>query len=528
MRRIVATLVLAVAVLAGVVVLTQGAQASDAMQYRVMLDNASGLTEGADLRVAGVQVGSIKRLDLEAKTARAIATVEVSRPEFGGLRADAECTIKPQSLIGEYYMDCDPGTSSRKLDNGGTVPIEQTAGTIPPDLVMNTLRKPYREKLQIVLAELGAGFAARGGDVNETIRRAVPALRETDKVLALLGEERRTLAQLTRDADTVVGRLDGNKADVARFVAEARDTAQISARRRTELAGTIRRLPAFQRVLRPTLRDLGVAARRQTPALRDLRAAAPSLTTLLNRLGPFADAAVPAVRALGRASTTGTTAVKDARGTVKTLREVAGAAKQPITNLRFVLEHLDDRSNAVEKNALSPGGAGFTGLEAILQYFFVQSQAINLFDDRGYVLKVNALVNECSNYTNGSTALADPERTKRCSSALGPGGKIEPTPTLGSARAATRADTVDVPERSATADPESAATPGAPGASPAVPTAPQGPGAAPASPGLLPEIDLPGVGKVTVPGLTGAGTPRNPSSAPTPDASADLLDYLLG
>jgi len=520
MTRILITLVLAAAVIVGIVVLTSsGDERSNALEYRVMLDNASGLTEGADFRAAGVKVGSIKTLDLEVKTARAIATVAVARPEFGGLRADAECTVKPQSLIGEYFMDCAPGTSSRKLPAGGTVPIEQTSGTIPPDLVMNTLRKPYRQKLQIIIAELGAGFAARGGDVNETIRRAIPALRETDDVLKLLAAERRTLAQLTRDADTVVGRLDGNRRDVARFVVEARDTAEISANRREELAGTIRRLPTFQRILRPTLRDLGVAARRQTPALRDLRAAAPSLTTLLNRLGPFTDASVPAVRALGRASVTGSRAVADARGTVKTLRAVAAAAKEPVTNLRFVLENLDDRSNAVEKNPLSPGGAGFTGLEAFLQYFFTQSQAINLFDDRGYILKLNALVNECSAYTNGTTALKNPERTKRCSAALGPGGKIEPTPAAGSARSAKQ------PSAQAPVDP-AAASPAAPAplpgqAAPAVPTAPGAPGAPP-TPGLIPEIDLPGIGKVTVPGLTDPNAPR------APGASADLLDYLLG
>lgn len=523
MTRVLVTLLLAAAAIAGVVVLTAGSdEGSDSLEYRVELDNASGLTEGADFRAAGVRVGSIKTLDLEPRTARAIATVEVARPEFGGLRSDARCTIKPQSLIGEYYMDCEPGLSPQKLARGGTVPIERTMGTIPPDLVMNVLRKPYRQKLQIVISELGAGFAARGGDVNETIKRAIPALRETDEVLQILAEERQTLAQLTRDADTVVGRLNGNRADVARFVAEARDTAQISANRRTELAGTIRRLPAFQRILRPTLRDLGVAAKRQTPALRDLRAAAPSLTTLLNRLGPFADAARPAVRALGRASTTGTVAVKDARKTVRTLRSVAAAAKEPLTNLRFVLEHLDDRSNAVEKNPLSPGGAGFTGLEAILQYFFTQSQAINLFDDRGYVLKLNALVNECSGYTNGSTALAAPERTKRCSAALGPGGKIEPTPSAGAPRAARQA---------ATQRPGSSTTTTAdPGSSPAPAAAASGtppPASAPAQPGPVPEIDIPGVGKVPLPGLPDPGaTQRKPT--PDPGASADLLDYLLG
>ncbi len=522
MTRILAILLLAAAAIVGVVVLRSGGdEGSGALEYRVELDNASGLTEGADLRAAGVQVGSIKTLDLDARTARAIATVEVSRPEFGGLRKDASCTVKPQSLIGEYYMDCDPGTSRLQLGDGGKVPIERTSGTIPPDLVMNTLRKPYREKLQVIIAELGGGFAARGGDVNETIRRAIPALRDTNEVLSILAEERATLTQLTRDADTVVGRLDDNREDVSRFVSEAKDTAEISANRRADLAGTIRRLPRFQRILRPTLRDLGVAAKRQTPALRDLRRAAPSLTTLLNRLGPFADASRPAVRSLGRASVTGTTAVKDARGFVSSLRSVASVAKEPITNLRFVLEHLDDRSNAVEKNPLSPGGTGFTGFEAVMQYFFTQSQAINLFDSRGYVLKLNALINECSNYTNGSGALRNPERTKRCSAALGPGGPVEPTPGDPVSPAAAARSKATMPKTTTTPDGGSTSTGATSAATSGAPSTPGATSATPA-PGLLPDVTLPGVGDVPVPGVTDPGAARDPGT------SADLLDFLLG
>lgn len=533
MTRILAILLVAAAVIAGIVVLATGSKSGrnglSANEYRVDLDNAFGLTTGADFRVAGVKVGSIKELNLDPKTASAIAVVGVDKPEFAALTRDTTCTIKPQSLIGEYFMDCQPGKGAR-LAQGGTIPIANTSGTIPPDLVMNILRLPYRQKLSIILGELGQGFAARGGDINETIRRAIPALRDTDNVLRILSDERQTLAQLTRDGDTVIGALDGNRADVARFIAEAGNTATISARRRTELAGTIRRLPRFQQLLRPTLRDLGVAARRQTPALRDLRLAAPSLTTLLNRLGPFADASVPAVRSLGQASVVGTKAVQDARGTVRTLRTVATGAQEPITNLRFILEHLNDRANAVEKNPRSPGGAGFTGLEAVLQYFYVQSQAINIFDDKGYILKLALLVNECSAYTTGSAALADPGRTKRCSAALGPGGKIDPDPkgaapdppTSGSTQRSGKA-TSTVPVAS---DPAASALPGLPGVTAKDAPAAAAPGApaAPADkPGLLPEITVPGVGKVNVPGLT-SPAPKDQSPATT----TNLLDYLLG
>ena len=44
-------------------------------------------------------------------------------------------------------------------------------------------------------------------------------------------------------------------------------------------------------------------------------------------------------------------------------------------NLAIVLHSLDDRARAVESNPTSPGGKGYTGLEAMLQYVFNRSEA---------------------------------------------------------------------------------------------------------------------------------------------------------
>ena len=531
MRRILACLVAVAAVVTLVAVSTAGGadgnDTSGAPIYDIRLDNAFGLTADADFRVAGVKVGSVSDLDVDAETAQAVAEVTVDKPAFGGLRSDVSCEVRPQSLIGEYFLDCQPGTSAKQISTDhGLVPVERTSGTVPPDLVQSVLTKPYRERLTILISELGAGFAARGGDVNATIQRAIPALRETDKVLSILSDERATLRQLTRDSATVLGNLDENRDQVARFVTEAGDAAEISARRRTEVAGTVRRLPAFETQLRPTLERLGAAARAQTPALRNLRLAAPQLTGLLNRLGPFADASRPAIRALGQTSKTGIQAVQDVRPTVAKLRKLAQAAKQPVTNLRFVLEALDNRDKAVEPNAESPGGKGFTGLEALMQYFFVQSQAINVFDDRGYFLKLGLLVNDCSQYTNGATALANPDRTKRCSAALGDGGKLETGPATAQARQATTkaaSKQAGRPTRStATATTPAPATSG--GEAPAAgstQTTPAPQGGQPALPG---ELDVPGVGKIPLGDLlTGKQQPQA-----DPQAQQGVLDFLLG
>jgi ABC-type transporter Mla subunit MlaD len=522
-RRPLLACLLVLALGVGVTLAATSAGAADEERHTVVLDNAFGLTEGSDLRSAGVTIGKIEKLGVQRSTARALATFVVTLPSFAGFREDVFCEVKPQSLIGEYYLDCDPGRKPGPAPR--TIPVEQTAGTIPPDLVLDILRRPARERFGLILSELGISLTARGEDVRTTLRRAVPALRETDAVLDILDANSKTLRQLTRDADTVLAGLARNRRDVGRFVHEAADTTQASASRSEELAQTVDKLPRFLRELRPTLADLGTTARLQTPALRDLRRAAPDLTELLTRLGPFARSARPAVRGLGEASQTGITAVKEARSTVKQLRALGAASTEPMRNLRFVLEDINDRDRAVEPNRLSPTGAGFTGLEALLQYFFVQSQAINIYDSKGFLLKLNALVNECSQYTNAQTAVENAGRTQRCNQWLGPN---QPGVTTG----AVSRTTPSKPARRAKRTPgRRAAPPAAPApADPAPAAPPAAPAPPPPPPSLLPDpkdlLDrlLPNL--PDVPDLLPRRNTR--SSSGSAESERNLLDYLLG
>jgi virulence factor Mce-like protein len=493
------------------------ASGADDQRYTVVLDNAFGLTSGADLKSSGVKVGKVTGLDVQRSTARALATIVVNKPEFAGFHKDVFCEVKPQSLIGEYYLDCAPGKSTEPAPR--TIPVQQTAGTIPPDLVLDILRRPARERFGLILTELGIGLTGRGDDLQTTIRRGVPALRETDKVLKILADNRRTLQQLTGDADRVLVKLASNRADVARFVRTAGNTTAASADRKAKLAETVRKLPAFLGQLRPTLADLGTAAARQTPALVDLRRAAPDLTTLLKRLGPFAESARPAVRGLGEASDTGIDVVREARSTVSQLRALGASATEPMRNLRFVLEDINDRGRAVEPNKLSPTGAGFTGLEAFLQYVFVQSQGINIFDSKGYLLKLELLVNECTQYTNAQTAIDNPKRTQDCKQWLGPN-----QPGINSGVVARK-----TPARSTKKAPKADKTGQAP--STTAPAAPAAPAAPPAAPPAKPNPAKDLLDKV-LPGVTDKLKDKltpPPKRQPSSTASdRNLLDYLLG
>ncbi|HEY6779842.1 MAG TPA: MlaD family protein, partial [Thermoleophilaceae bacterium] len=136
----------------------KGGDAADKRTYLIEFDNAFGLTDGGDFKIAGVRAGETTDFRLVGQARpRAVVTAQITEPGFAALRADARCEIRPQSLIGEYYVDCQPGTSSRRLPDGATVPVARTSSTIPVDLVGNIMRRPYRERLRLIVEELGAG-----------------------------------------------------------------------------------------------------------------------------------------------------------------------------------------------------------------------------------------------------------------------------------------------------------------------------------------------------------------------------------
>jgi virulence factor Mce-like protein len=445
--------VLAVVLVAGAAALAIGAKGDDdggSKTYELLFDNAFGLTEGGDFKVAGVRAGQTSGFKVVKVDGRPLAQVkaEVTEPGLADLRRDARCEIRPQSLIGEYFVDCQPGTSKKRLPDGGRLPVQQTSSTIALDLVNDILRLPYQQRLRLIVGELGAGLAGRPGDLSDVLRRAHPALRETSETLRVLGRQTSTIEKFIGDAETVIGALEDRKRDVSRFVREAGRTAEISASRREELGETFRRLPAFLAELEPYMGRLGDLTQAQTPVLRNLQASAGELDTFLTRLRPFAAEGLPAFRALGNMSVVGRRAVRKTDEEVRELRRLAKDAPGLAKPLRQFLQTIDDRRRAVEPDARAaatgpPAGdkthttsrrAGFTGMEAIWNFFYWQALSTNPLDDIGHVLRLSVLVNECTPYT----VKPNKELRDTCNQYLGPTqpGVTTPDPTRGSTASA--------------------------------------------------------------------------------------------
>jgi ABC-type transporter Mla subunit MlaD len=431
MRRLTAILVLAMALPAALVV-ALGAPDDDDDAYRVraIFDNVAAAVPGEDVKVAGARVGAIESMDVTADN-KAAVVLEIETPGFDRFRQDARCTIRPQSLIGEKFVECSPGSAAapllREIPEGEPgegqhlLPVENTSSPVDLDLVNNMLRRPYAERLSILLAELGTGVAGRGDDLNEVIHRANPALRETDRVLATLARQNDVLADLARDADTVLAPLARDRERVSGFIEQANATGEATAERSADIERSLQRLPRVLPELRATLAELGRFSEQTTPVVRDLGAAAPDLDRFLRELGPFSREAVPALRSLGEATDVGGPALDRSRPLLTDLRGLATELRPLAGDLDVVTESLDETG----------------GIERLMDYLFFQTTAINGFDGISHFLRAGLIVNTCSVYAIEPAPGCSANFTRQTAGASAAGGG-ELDPHLASTRRALR------------------------------------------------------------------------------------------
>ena len=414
MRRIALLLAL---LAAGVAALASGAGADDSHTYEIEMYNAFGLVPGSDVRIAGVNAGTVKSLDInEAK--RAVVTVELSG-EFGTLGKDTKCSSEPQSLIAEYFITCEP--AGPPLPDGGQIPASQVAQTVQNDLVQNTLRESYKQHLQLLINEFGTALAGNADSLNEAIKLGAPALTQLHRITSILASQNRIIRDLNVNSDTVIGKLTERREDVVRFIKEARDTAAASAARRDDLSRDFGTLDDFLAELRPTLAKVEQVARVNTPLLTDLRAAAPGLNRLAVNLPGFSDATRASLDSLGSAATIGSTALRRGHDEIRLLADSGKKAPVTAEMLADFLRDLDDPRRAVEIDDRVPNDTGrtdpqagqkdtkgYTGLEGLLNYAYYQTGALNQFDQVGHLLHFtlyDVFSGPCGNFSTGH----DPE-----------------------------------------------------------------------------------------------------------------------
>jgi phospholipid/cholesterol/gamma-HCH transport system substrate-binding protein len=375
---------------------------------RAYFDNGSFVVPGEQVRIAGATVGQVKSVDVsnEDETAsleggphavpgKAVVVMEIDDSGFKDFREDATCLIRPQSLIGEKYIDCTPtaprapGTqpppSLEQIPDGKPgagqylLPLENNGKTVDLDLIQNIQRLPYRDRFRLILNDLGAGLAGRGQDLGEVIDRANPALRQTDRVLAILAQQNDQLASLASNGDAVLKPLADNRTHITGFFRNAAISGEATAERSPALEEGLRKFPETLRQVRLTMTKLKQFADQGTPLFTDLNIAAPGLSKATVNLPQFAKLGIPALTSLGNAAQTAGPKLAASDGLLTDLAATANSSVPVGQNFSAFLDTFTKTQ----------------GFQNLMDFIYNSVGSTNGFDAFGHFLRSNLQLTSC-------------------------------------------------------------------------------------------------------------------------------------
>lgn len=405
-KRLIKIAVVILLILAVVLLVRSCNDDSDAYEVRAVFDNGAFVVPGIDVRVAGANVGSVASVDVSRPgeetgsdiPGKAIIVMNITDKGFQDWKDDASCIIRPQSLIGEKFLDCqvtqprptgsEPPPSLTRIEDGEPgagqylLPVQNNAKSVDLDLINNIYRLPYAQRFRIILNELGAGLATRGEDLREVVERANPALFEINKVLAILASENQRLAQLAKDGEKNMTALAAKRENMVNFFREAGYTAEATSERGEDIQQNLKNLPETLRQLRADFNAIGAFADNAIPVFTYLKPAADDISEVQTKLGPFAEAGRISITSLGEASRTAGPDLVASEPIIRKLGTLSRKGYSPAANLSFFLKSIRQAE----------------GYDNLMRFFYNASSLLNGYDQYGHYQRTNLIVSGCTTY----------------------------------------------------------------------------------------------------------------------------------
>src|ERR671915_2138563 len=270
--------------------------------YRVQVafPEATTLATEADVRIAGVSVGKVRRLEVDGNRNRTVATIELDR-DFAPLRSDTRAVLRQKTLLGETYVQLAPGRSKEMVPEGGRLADAQVAETVQLDEIFDSLDPATRKAFRGWQQDLAEGVRGRGQDFNDALGTLPGFAADGADVLAVLDSQEEALQRLVKNTGVTFAALTENEQQLQTLITSSQRVFEATGSRNDALAESVRifptfldeskaaleRLETFSTDTRPLVQDLRPVAQDLKPTLADLRATAPHLEKFFRDVDPL-------------------------------------------------------------------------------------------------------------------------------------------------------------------------------------------------------------------------------------------------
>jgi phospholipid/cholesterol/gamma-HCH transport system substrate-binding protein len=280
----------------------------------VAFTQANELATGADVRIAGVNIGTVVGLKLDPQDSRTLATLDISR-QYAPIPRDTRATLRIKTLLGETYVQLTPGDrASGALPDGGRIPDGQVQADVTLDQILSTFDPQTRKAWQTWMQAQAGAVLGRGADINAFFGELPGFFDSGQRLLATLNGQSAAVRGLVANTGGFFNAISARRGELSGLITAANSFFQTTAARNQQLADVFKALPNFERQSRLALPKLTAFGQRADPVVRALEPIASELNTtfgvtaqlapqlrgLFERLGPAVTASKRGLPAFDR------------------------------------------------------------------------------------------------------------------------------------------------------------------------------------------------------------------------------------
>src|SRR5919199_351765 len=268
-------------------------------QVRVNFPEATTLAEQADVRIAGVTVGKMRRKELDKGGNRTRTILDINR-RYAPLPKDTRAILRQKTLLGETFVELTPGhPSTGKLADHAILPNGQVEPTVELDEILRTFdpktKAAFRDWVSNSAKQI-RGTAPE--DLNDAIGNLADFAQNGAGLLKILDEQHAVVRRLVRNTGVVFGALNRRRGQLRDLIVNSQRTFSATASADNALADTFSifptfldesrltadRLERFALNARPLVNELKPVADNLRPTVQDLSALSPDLIRLFQHL----------------------------------------------------------------------------------------------------------------------------------------------------------------------------------------------------------------------------------------------------
>lgn len=248
-------------------------------QLTVPYDDIDNLVFQSDVRIAGVEVGQVERIEVDGD--KAMVTLELDDTVVP-LHEGATITVRNKTMIEETYLEIVDGDGSAYAD-GATLPASAAKGSVQLNDVLSSLDATTRKDLSQLIRSGGESTKGTREDV-DAVLTGLGDLGENAGALEALAKQSDDLRSLVRSSTVVLDALDTQQGRIVDLTRDAQTLTEVTAGHEGGVEALMRELPPLLVTTEKASDSLATLTTPLGTVSRNLRGAAPDLSAALQEL----------------------------------------------------------------------------------------------------------------------------------------------------------------------------------------------------------------------------------------------------